>query len=208
MSMSTDPKTTYAQRGDMLRAMAKMSPSKHNRLILLRQGSSSAGQPRSSLTSNGDLDDEALDESVSRLLPVDSEETGADSAEANIVPFPAVHVRKTTDLDDALRDLDTVVAEADEEGFGRPSVVAKANAERLLRQMYRILPRRFEVYPTPDEEIAIDVPSGRGSVILLCDSAGGALCLVNVNGDQRRARYSSSRTLPDGFIREALADLA
>ena len=52
----------------------------------------------------------------------------------------------------------------------------------------------------------IDAPGGHGrSVLLLCDSEGGALCLVNMNGAHRRARYSDADLLPDGFVREALA---
>ena len=49
-------------------------------------------------------------------------------------------------------------------------------------------------------EIAIDAPGGHGrSVLLLCDSEGGTLCLVNMNGNHRRARYDTTNTLPDGF---------
>lgn len=108
----------------------------------------------------------------------------------------------------ALSDLREASAEAREEGFPVPSDTALGNAERLLRRMHRISPRRFEVYPTPDGEIAIDAPGGYNrSVLLLCDSEGGTLCLVNMNGDHRRARYSTSDRLPDGFIQEALADL-
>lgn len=74
--------------------------------------------------------------------------------------------------------------------------------------MYKVLPWRFEVYATPDGEIAIDVPGGFGrSVILLCDSGGGALCSVNMDGAHRRARYKDVRMLPDGFVREALMEL-
>lgn len=114
-----------------------------------------------------------------------------------------------TDLLDALRDLSEVTAEAREEGFPKPSNMALTNARRLLQAMYRISPRRFEVYPTPDGEIAIDAPDKpEHSVLLLCDSAGGGLCLVNVAGRHRRARYSNARLLPDGFIREALTELA
>ena len=40
--------------------------------------------------------------------------------------------------------------------------------ERLLKAMYEITPRRFEVYPTPDCEIATDAPDG------------GALYLANL----------------------------
>lgn len=111
-------------------------------------------------------------------------------------------------LNDALRDLHEASDEARDEGFPEPSEIALKNAERLLKAVYGISPRRFEVYPTPDGEIAIDAPDGQGrSVILLCDSEGGALCLVNLNGHHRRARYSTTETLPDGFVHEALGDL-
>ena len=112
------------------------------------------------------------------------------------------------DLYAALYDLRQAAKEASEEGFPAPSDNALANANRLLKEMYGISRRRFEVYPTQDGEIAIDAPGGYGrSVLLLCDSQGGALCLVNMNGKHRRARYSSTEMLPDGFVREALTEL-
>ena len=113
-----------------------------------------------------------------------------------------------SDLRAELRDLDAVEGEALEEGFPIPSRMARENARRLLQAMHRISGRRLEVYPTPDGEVAIDAPGGQGrSVLLLCDSEGGALCLVNMNGKHRRARYTDSNGLPDGFVREALAEL-
>ena len=90
----------------------------------------------------------------------------------------------------ALSDLNEAVTDAAEEGFPRPTDDAIQSARRLLTQMYAIAPQRFEVYPTADGEIALDLPNERGSVILLCDSRGGALCLV-----------------PDGFVREAFTEL-
>ena len=111
-------------------------------------------------------------------------------------------------LRDALSDLDQARDEAREEDFPVPTDTALRNARRLLRAMYNISPRRFEVYPTPDGEIAVDAPGGRGrSVLLLCESSGGALCLVNMKGAHRRARYSDASMLPDGFVREALDEL-
>jgi len=108
----------------------------------------------------------------------------------------------------ALQDLVEATEEASEENFPPPSEIAVSNARRLIKEMYGISRRRFEVYPTPDGEIAIDAPGGHGrSVLLLCDSEGGALCLVNMNGERRRARYSTTEMLPDGFVREALAEL-
>ena len=119
-----------------------------------------------------------------------------------------ITARVPDELNDALCDLQQATDEAREEGFPVPSDVALENAVRFLRGMYGISPRRFEVYPTPDGEIAIDVPGGPGrSILLLCDSDGGALCLLNMNGDHRRARYSTAGILPDGFVRDALAEL-
>jgi len=115
----------------------------------------------------------------------------------------------TPEPNDALRDLDEAGTEAREEGFSPPSEAALTNACRLLRAAYEIAPRRFGVYPTPDGEIAVDAPGGPGrSVLLLCESGGGVLCLVNMQGVHRRARYDDTARLPDGFIREALEELA
>lgn len=112
------------------------------------------------------------------------------------------------DLGAALCDLDGAAEEAEEEGFPQPSELALKNARRLLRDLYRLRPSRLEVYPTPDGEIALVAPAGRGrSVLVLCDSDGGVLCSVNLNGLHRRARYSTATMLPDGFVREALNDL-
>ena len=112
------------------------------------------------------------------------------------------------DLADALADLDKLVEEAHEEGFEPPPNDAVLTARRLLRSMYMFRPKRFEVYPTPEGEIAIVAPGGlRRSVMALCEPKGDVLCMVNLNGNHRRARYSNASGLPDGFFREALADL-
>ena len=112
------------------------------------------------------------------------------------------------ELTEALHDLSNARDEAREEGLPLPSKAALQNAEVLLKEMYGISARRFEVYPTPDGEIAIHAPGGPGrSVLLLCGPEGGALCLVNMSGGHRRASYSTTETLPDGFVREALAEL-
>lgn len=130
------------------------------------------------------------------------------TATGQIETSPPVGVRGASDyLADALLDLDAVVDEASNEEFPLPSDSAVSEARRILHDIYHLSQRRFEVYPTPDGEIALDAHGDRRSVILLLDSSGAALCLVNIDGDHRRARYSSLKSLPDGFVREALADL-
>ena len=112
------------------------------------------------------------------------------------------------DLEEALGDLQEVPADAREEGMAVPSEVAFTNAKRLLQAMYRISPRRYGVYPAPDGYIAIDARGANGRIaVTMCGSDGGALCLVTIDSEQRRARYDTARQLPDGFIREALHEL-
>ena len=111
-------------------------------------------------------------------------------------------------LAEALRDLHEINDEADEEGIARPSELAIANADRLLRAIYDISPRQCMVGLLPEGVIAIAIPGGfRASVALLCESDGSALCSVNMNGNHRRKRYPHTDQLPDTFIREALSEL-
>ena len=111
-------------------------------------------------------------------------------------------------LDLALRDLNCVKKEAQEEGFVVPNEIAIRNAELILNSLADETHHRIEVYPIPTGEIALDVPNGEGSsVMVLCDLEGGALCSVNMKGEHRRARYSSTVNLPDSFMYEALDEL-
>ena len=111
-------------------------------------------------------------------------------------------------LANALRDLDELNDEATEEGIEPPSESAIANADRLLRAIYDILPRQYLVELLPEGIIAITVPGGfRRSVMLLCESDSGALCSVNMNGEHRRKRYAHADQLPDRFLSEALSEL-
>lgn len=121
---------------------------------------------------------------------------------------PAVMPDFQEDLQDAMADLHSAPNEAVEEGYPPPEEIALFNAERLVRQLYALWPNRLEVYPTPDGEIAVVAPGGFGrSVMVLCDSQGGALCMVSLKGKNRRARYSNADGLPDGFLREAMDEL-
>ena len=108
----------------------------------------------------------------------------------------------------AQQDLAGVVEDAREEGYPIPSDLAFQNARRLLPEICQLTPRPVAVYADPYDGIAIDISGGFGrSVLVLCESGGSALCSVNLDGEHRRARYDNTRTLPDGFIREALAEV-
>ena len=111
-------------------------------------------------------------------------------------------------LEDALEDLKECPTEAHEQSFLAPTQVALRNAEHLLKIMFRLLPRRFEVYPMPTGAIAIQASHAPEIAIsVLCEPDGEVLCLVSVPDYSRRAWYSTADFLPDGFLREALLAL-
>lgn len=126
----------------------------------------------------------------------------------NAVP-QSPHIKTAPDtLAIAEQELAGVAEEAREEGYPVPSDLAFQNARRLLPEICQLTPRPVTVYADPEDGIAIDISGGFGrSVLLLCESGGSALCMVNLDGEHRRARYDNTRTLPDGFLREALAEI-
>ena len=112
------------------------------------------------------------------------------------------------ELADALADLADACEEAREDGFPVPDQQLLERSEKLLRKLYGVWPHRFEVYPNPDGEVAIDARNDRGSAVLfLCEPAGEVLCLVHVNGEQHSHRYPSTEDLPDGSLIKALSSL-
>ncbi len=105
-------------------------------------------------------------------------------------------------------EIDRVADEAQSEGYQIPSTAAIVNAKRIIKCIYDNLSHPFQVYPMPDGEVAVDVTNDDGnSVLILSCSDGGTLCFVNINGNQRIARYSNSDALPDCFMHEALEEL-
>ena len=132
---------------------------------------------------------------------------GSPPFEATVLVWPGRPVAEPEDLKEALEDLEGAPREAADEGFPPPTEIAMRNAARVIRAMHGIRACRLEVYPTADGEVAIDAGAPGRSVILLCDASGGALCLANTGATHRRAHYSDADRLPDGFLREALAEL-
>lgn len=122
--------------------------------------------------------------------------------------FAVVTGHGCQDLNDALHDLDDACVEANEEEFPIPSDTAVKNARWLLPRMYAILPRRFEVYPTPDGEIAIDVPGGPDhSALILLDSDGGAQYFGYFDGKQHFEQLSDAGNITDDFLQTVLATM-
>lgn len=113
-------------------------------------------------------------------------------------------------LTQALRELEEIDAEVEEEGLPPISAQAKDEANRVLSKLSVILPPTPMVYPTMDGEIAIqfNVPSMQRAVVIELGNDGEAACFASIDGRNRRARYSDSSDLPDDFVQAQLRALA
>ena len=95
--------------------------------------------------------------------------------------------------------------EAAESGEALPDQRTLDEAKRLVRSMQELLPGNTDVYVFDEGKIAIELYGRVGhGFLLVCEPGEKALCIVTVAGVPRRARYESSATLPDGFVREGV----
>lgn len=106
------------------------------------------------------------------------------------------------------QDLADVRNEAEAEGWPTPAATACSSARRLLAEMFEILPCRYEVYPTSHGEIAIDLPSGFStSILVVCTSESRAMYFVTAEGEDRIRENLPINDLPDQFLRQQLVRL-
>ena len=114
-------------------------------------------------------------------------------------------------LERSLEELRGVVGEAVADGFPVPGEAAINNAEKTLKRLYSVHPGNYTVCATEDGDVAIAVPvAGMGKAMTIeCDSDGGLICFVNVNGHMRRMKdYDADMAWKSSdFIVRALSDL-
>ena len=106
------------------------------------------------------------------------------------------------EIDDA-----ALCEESAEEGFAPSSRLLKANAKAVLRELQKAVELSPSVYPTADQEIAIQFVAGQASVLILCDSSGGGACFSFIDGKNRQARFDDALDLPSGFATAELLRL-
>lgn len=105
--------------------------------------------------------------------------------------------------------LSQVVTEAKEEQYPIPSKDMLKETERLVRWIVKQCANEYDVYPTEEKQVVVEVYGGFGRRLSLTfDEGGGALCIVIVDLLARRAIYEdSTKMLPDGFLRDAIRDI-
>ncbi len=83
--------------------------------------------------------------------------------------------------------------ECEEEEFEKFSEVARGNAKKVLDFIYNKFPQyAYDIYPTEDQEIAINCNPQKGKgVLVLCNSTGSLVCFTTWNKENGMFRCSS-----------------
>jgi hypothetical protein len=116
-------------------------------------------------------------------------------------------------LAEARLEMADVDLEAEEEGYPAPGDVAKAQAERILRELAVTDPAGSPpaISPTADGNIAISFhnPAIEGIVQILSEQSGSAAVYSTIGGKSRYTCYdaASARELPDTILKGELAKL-
>ena len=115
----------------------------------------------------------------------------------------------TEGLREALEGLDTISDDAADMGYPVPQDSVVSEARRILGEMYSYRQLSFDAYAMSGGRVGIDVNGSVGrSMIVVCEPAGSALCVVTVGGVGRRSRYEDSGFLVDDFVKQGLRDMS
>ena len=111
-------------------------------------------------------------------------------------------------LESARIDLSGAVREAREKGWIAPSAQVIGRARELLDEMFQVAPYRYEVYPTEEAGIAIDISDQGQGVLVICEAGGETLCVTNLERSTGHKRYTQGASLPDSYLANALRQLS
>ena len=112
----------------------------------------------------------------------------------------------TAFLDDSA--IEELFTRLDEDASTRDEAIpagdVRAEAKRLVQRLRWYLPPDTDVYANKGK-VVIELYGKRGHRFSIqCEPGGSALCIISVPNQSRHARYTDSRTLPDGFVKDGL----
>ena len=109
------------------------------------------------------------------------------------------------ELDKILKDLHEFCKE---EGFELFSDKAKENAIQIIKFIKNHYPNYdWDIYPTEDQEIAIDCTLTNGGLLILCDSNGELAYFKTLNGKNSRYRCQDINDFPFDQLKRELNSL-
>ena len=110
-------------------------------------------------------------------------------------------------LSDALDALYEVKAVALAEECDDPSDLAINNAEAVLKQMFDVSPRIYDIYPMGGGEIVIDAGYGGRRIGVFCYPDGRLQYVGLLDGEPEEVREDNAENIPTDFLRRVLNQL-
>ena len=109
-------------------------------------------------------------------------------------------------LDEALMDLYSVRRKAEAAQEVIPSEALVARADRILRAMHKMDPRRYLVYGMQEGDVVIDADTMRGTKLsVICSDDGPTRCMFYHDGKLRKKPYDEDAKIEDDeFIKDGL----
>lgn len=113
--------------------------------------------------------------------------------------------QNSTQLAQALKELDEVPAEAREEQLAPPTEAAMNAARGRLPKLHAASPCDYAVYPDNDGGVCIDARGTRSSIVVIwCLADGSIVCNTIIDYAPNSAKYGNAAELPNEFMAAAL----
>lgn len=112
-----------------------------------------------------------------------------------------------SDLEAALDELESIVEAAEEDDCLEPTPLAIENADFLVKALYHISPRRYDIYPMSGGEIVIDGGNQGRRIGVFCYPDGRVLYVGWVDDVRQKVSKDSVADVPHEFLNQALTQL-
>lgn len=129
-----------------------------------------------------------------------------DDTSVTSVDQPPRMLQSDPNLDEALMDLYSVRRKAEAAQEVIPSEALVARADRILRAMHKMDPRRYLVYGMQEGDVVIDADTMRGTKLsVICSDDGPTRCMFYHDGKLRKKPYDEDAKIEDDeFIKDGL----
>jgi hypothetical protein len=142
--------------------------------------------------------------------PVEEEHiANSDSSESGLpeVSKGMVFYGDLSDLKAALDELESIKEAAEEDDCLEPTPLASENADFLVKTLYNISPRKYDVYPMSAGEIVIDGGNSGRRIGVFCYPDGRVLYVGWVDERRQKISKESVADVPYEFLNKSLTQL-
>ena len=112
-----------------------------------------------------------------------------------------------SDLEAALDELASIADSAKDDDCLEPTLLAIENADLLVKTLYNISPRRYDIYPMSGGEVVIDGGHKGRRVGVFCYPDGRILYVGWEDGIRRKVSRDNSDAIPREFLGKVLHQL-